>query len=362
MDLPLLFSIVAYAIPLYIVFNGVKRFFFHRLASFPGPPLAALTLWYKAFFDIVMDGGWAEHLDSLHATYGPIVRVAPNELHFSDPKAYADIYGMGSKFTKDPHLYSCFATETSVFVMTDPHEATQRRNLLGPLFSRKAVLKLEGVIQTQIENLIYSLLKYQSTGKAADLDLAFRATSLDITTDYCFNLNGGFAKSKDFQSDMLLAVDVTVPVIWLFRYIPLVKHLLLNVPDWMTQFLRPGAAGVLKQLRQMGTQIDGLLKDPEGLNNLEHDTMYHQFFASNDTKPVEYQRASEVLSRTLLLDEATYLRFAGSDTVGNVCTVGAYYILTNPSVHSRLAEELCEAWPDVSSPMGFEILEKLPFL
>lgn len=48
----------------------VKRFFFHPLSKYPGPPLAAVTLWYKAYFDIVMDGGWAEHLEYLHDVYG----------------------------------------------------------------------------------------------------------------------------------------------------------------------------------------------------------------------------------------------------------------------------------------------------
>ncbi|KAG6836501.1 hypothetical protein H0H93_007430 [Arthromyces matolae] len=59
----------------------VYRLFFHRLSAFPGPRLAAFTLWYKAFYDIVMDGAWSDHLTVLHATYGPVVRVAPNEVH-----------------------------------------------------------------------------------------------------------------------------------------------------------------------------------------------------------------------------------------------------------------------------------------
>lgn len=72
------------------------------------------------------------------------------QLHFSDPRAHADIYGMGTKFAKQPHLYSCFATDLSVFSLTDFHEATQRRNLIGPFFSRRAILKLENVVQTQV--------------------------------------------------------------------------------------------------------------------------------------------------------------------------------------------------------------------
>lgn len=57
----------------FLTFQGVKRLFFHPLTQFPGPPLAALTLWYKAYYDIIMDGGWSAHLDYLHETYGKIL-------------------------------------------------------------------------------------------------------------------------------------------------------------------------------------------------------------------------------------------------------------------------------------------------
>lgn len=72
------------------------------------------------------------------------------KLHFSDPQAYGEIYAMGTKFTKQSHLYSCFATDLSVFALTDLHKATQRRNLIGPFFSRRAILKLENVVQAQV--------------------------------------------------------------------------------------------------------------------------------------------------------------------------------------------------------------------
>lgn len=66
------FVTTACLVAAYAAFQGSRRLYFHPLARFPGPPLAALTLWYKAYFDIIMDGGWTEHLDSLHAAYGEI--------------------------------------------------------------------------------------------------------------------------------------------------------------------------------------------------------------------------------------------------------------------------------------------------
>lgn len=53
-----------------VVAQVMKRLYLHPLARYPGPLIAAFTLWYKTYYDIVMDGGWAEHLEHLHSVYG----------------------------------------------------------------------------------------------------------------------------------------------------------------------------------------------------------------------------------------------------------------------------------------------------
>ena len=54
----------------YIVGLALYRFYISPLAKFPGSKLAALTLWYEAYYDIVERGNYTFKLKELHDKYG----------------------------------------------------------------------------------------------------------------------------------------------------------------------------------------------------------------------------------------------------------------------------------------------------
>ena len=56
----------------------VYRLFFHPLAVFPGPKLAAVTRLYGAFFDLSLSSSsYVKVLPALHAEYGETTYVSP---------------------------------------------------------------------------------------------------------------------------------------------------------------------------------------------------------------------------------------------------------------------------------------------
>ena len=49
----------------------IYRLLFSPLAQFPGPKLAAASLWYQYYYDVVQRGRYTWNIAELHAQYGP---------------------------------------------------------------------------------------------------------------------------------------------------------------------------------------------------------------------------------------------------------------------------------------------------
>ena len=58
------------ALGLYLPTLVIYRLFFHPLASFPGPKLAAVTRYYEAYYDIILPGQYTFKIAQMHKEYG----------------------------------------------------------------------------------------------------------------------------------------------------------------------------------------------------------------------------------------------------------------------------------------------------
>jgi hypothetical protein len=54
----------------YIVALAIYRLYFSPLSKFPGPRLAALTLWYEFYYDVIKEGRYTWKIRELHDKYG----------------------------------------------------------------------------------------------------------------------------------------------------------------------------------------------------------------------------------------------------------------------------------------------------
>lgn len=75
-----------------------KNRYHNGLNRYPGPLLASLTDWWRVV-DVYGQRPEVTHI-KLHEKHGDVVRLGPNYLSFSDPKALKSIYGLNKGFVK----------------------------------------------------------------------------------------------------------------------------------------------------------------------------------------------------------------------------------------------------------------------
>ncbi|KAI5893942.1 cytochrome P450 [Schizophyllum commune H4-8] len=349
-------SYVSIAALVYSVTVCVHRLHFHPLARVPGPLLGALTDYYVTYYDIVKDGATVDQLQKLHAIYGPVVRIGPNALHFSNPDVYHQIYTRGTSFLKDPALYRAFPDKSS-FGSIDPVQAKARRDAISPLFSRRAIAKLEPFIQEKIDKLTNRLLNYHDVSKPVDLLQALRAATLDIIYSYCFGEDCYALDAPDFKHPILMGADSVNRATLIFKAFPALIYV-HRFLIWLLQLLGCPAFGPGLLVNKISTQLDGLLADSKALADAPHETIFHHILPGASAN----KKSTAFATRRSLLDEALSLQIAGSHTVAAACYVGCFHVLNNRSVHQRLTVDLKDAIPDVTDAVRLEMVEKLPYL
>ncbi|KAH8691885.1 cytochrome P450 [Talaromyces proteolyticus] len=135
---------------------------FHPLHHYPGPLLARATRLYHIWYDL----SGIQHLKQKqwHDTYGPVVRVAPDELSYNTAQACIDICVYQGHRTQDrPASFEkdggFFATESNVSHTVVANDADHRgfRRLQAYAFSQKALLAQQDVLGVHLDEFIRQL-------------------------------------------------------------------------------------------------------------------------------------------------------------------------------------------------------------
>ncbi|KAK3213566.1 hypothetical protein GRF29_28g342805 [Pseudopithomyces chartarum] len=137
---------------------ALSNLYLHPLRRFPGPLLNAS--FHLPYVTHNIRGTLPSHVLSLHQKYGPIVRISPNQLAFTDPAAWPDIYGLQPgrvQNKKDQAAYTPPADEmfdgaTGIIHAGDGAHARLRR-IYGQAFTPKAIEGLAGMLVKNLEVL-----------------------------------------------------------------------------------------------------------------------------------------------------------------------------------------------------------------
>lgn len=250
--------ILGAAVLFYLIGRTFYRLHFSPLAKFPGPKLAALTLWYEGYYDIVKRGQYTFEIGRMHEKYGtavhvdaseipanrrfsgPIVRISPFELHINDPEYYDELYnGVSKKRDKYPWALKIFGAPDAAIATTRHDHHRLRRGAMNQFFSKASVRRVEPIIQKNLEKLLIRLRGFQHSCKPIALNTAFTAFTSDVITEYSFGRSYNYLDQEDFNlafSELMLGVHKMTGIL---KHVPGIIPLMEALPNRLVTRLNP---------------------------------------------------------------------------------------------------------------------------
>lgn len=220
----------------------------------------------------------------LHEKYGPVVRIAPNHLSFTDSRAWRDIYGLhpspSSKNQqienpKAPIWYRSLNPDDPHDLLNAPPEKhAQLRKALAYGFADRALKAQEGRIQGYIDLFIAKLQKKASSAETQVVDMVgwYNWVVFDIMGDLVFAEPFGCLEHErdhffvELFGQMLLPGVVLVSIQYL--------GLMWAVP-WILRWV--GGRKALVELKtELGRRVKGRIAKGEVVDDLFEGLLKHR--------------------------------------------------------------------------------------
>ncbi|XPS71817.1 hypothetical protein M3J09_003994 [Ascochyta lentis] len=170
----------------YVATRCFYNLFLHSLRPYPGPLLARATV--IVYQRQVLQGYSHLWIQTLHARYGPVVRIAPNELSFIEPEVWKDVYGhRASAFVKTADFYGPDAYGSPPGIMrADNVSHARQRKTVSHAFSDKALKDQEQLLKSYVALLVEKLTGMANKDLPLNIVEWYNFTTFDIMADLTF--------------------------------------------------------------------------------------------------------------------------------------------------------------------------------
>ncbi|TEA19202.1 Cytochrome P450 monooxygenase BOT4 [Colletotrichum sidae] len=300
----------------------------HPLRKFPGPISASFSnALYSWNF---MRGRQPYRQLELHEKYGPVVRVAPNELSFSTAASWRDIYGprKGVEPFVKSEFYDGgnFASESlSIVSERDPRKHAEMRRYLSGAFSDRSLKSQEPLVAACVDELVGKLGEAGRGGGATNAVMWFNLVTFDIIGSLAFgNDFGGVEQGKEH-----------------FWVAIVTKSLRLGaLADCFRRF--PAVSAVVRTV--FSGFIDKLMAESRTHQKYTMDLVQSRLATPSTrddflTKIIEAREGASISDSQIAAHSSDFV-IAGSETTATTLSCMTYYLLKNPSVLSRLQDEV----------------------
>ena len=152
----------------------------------------------------VLLGNRVHYVHAMHAKYGPVVRITPDEVSVSSPQAVRQVHRVSPPFPKTA-WYKRFTRvrPNSAFGMTDRYEHAARRRLIAQPLSETGLKTFEDQVKSRVQLAVRRIDDEIKREGHADVMKWFTFLATDVVGDLSFGEGfnvSRFTLSWKFQS------------------------------------------------------------------------------------------------------------------------------------------------------------------
>ncbi|KAI1123503.1 cytochrome p450 monooxygenase [Nemania abortiva] len=214
MELPLSFTAVLYGPISYLPQLGIAllfcafivaagravyNIFFHPLRGFPGPLICRTSNLWRA--SKLLSGTLPQNVRRLHEEYGPVVRIAPDELAFIESQAWKDIYGHHSyEMAKDDRFYRPMGKSVpDTIISADREQHGFLRRQISHGFSDRSMRAQEPIFREYMDLLVQRLTEHSKSGEPLDMRAWLNFTTFDVIGNLAFGSDFGCLENSRYH-------------------------------------------------------------------------------------------------------------------------------------------------------------------
>ncbi|KAI1414440.1 cytochrome P450 [Hypoxylon sp. FL1857] len=336
-------------IPLLFITRLLYKRYASPLREYPGPFLASCSRLWK----ILSTASERTHLDhiALHRKYGPIVRIAPDELSFSSPTVARNVLSAGKRFYKTD-FYSVFPPPENPDIFTEIREDVHalKKKVANVPYSMAAMKQLSPFIDETIDFLVSRLDQFcpdtaipgfQQAGlpgrnPIVNLGDWLHFFAFDVLGEVAFSRSFGFLAAGVDKENAIKTIDNSQKYNGIVGQIPEIDCLLRRNPLWRwIPAFDPGNALItriareeMQKRRPFDKERDGKGAGGDGREDLLSSLI------RGHLKDKEKFHEGDIFA------VAHGAIFAGSDSTASTMQSFFWHALSAPKVYAKLIDEI----------------------
>ncbi|KAF2117930.1 cytochrome P450 [Lophiotrema nucula] len=317
----------------YGILLGFYNVFLHPLRSYPGPLLWRAWRWQHTLS--TLKGNYPFDSLALHKRYGPVVRVAPDELSYTDSNALKAIYGHHnpategfSEFGKNPMEFNKPASGSwNILTSLNSEDHGRYRKLFSHSFSERGMREMQPRIQDFVTQLIYVLK--ESAGKGwIDMQERYNWTTFDMIGDLAFG-DSFHCLENQKTSPWIAAIFGNMKAA---QFLVAIRHYGLS---YFLRYLTPKRLMELRatNLRYATEKMEKRIEMGPGQGDF-----FDTAIANSD-----FEKGTG-MTRGEMTSNASVLVLAGSETTATLLGGTTYLLCKHPDVLKKINDEVREAF------------------